>query len=279
MAENELYSAYHWSKKAEKAAEKAKEIRDSLDAIDISQCLRRNGDEVFQDGTLTIKGDNHPLVIEGMAGTTATGLQVKDSLGAGETDLEHYATGDRYGSRLVNRTSTGSEGTLDLYTTTAGVSILDATDLSSVLVPTPDTGDATNRAASTEFVANALQAKADVNGNNFTAAAKETIVGWGMPDCTAGVDISSYVNVDNGSYTAPADCLILASCQNDTFVYLSALGRYHYNEYEKFIIIADCVPGMAFTVSAYISKGTTIYPSSAATNNGKVYMYPLKGVK
>lgn len=190
MAENELYSAYHWAKKAEKVAERAKEISEALDVVDITQCLRRSGEEVFQDGTFTIKGDNLPLVIESMAGTT-TGLQVKDSLGAGETDLEHYATGDRYGSRLVNRTSTGAEGTLDLYTTTAGVSILDATDLSSVLVPTPGASDASNRAASTEFVTNALQAKANADGSNFTTEAKETFVGWCMPDYKAGVSFSS----------------------------------------------------------------------------------------
>lgn len=191
MAENELYSAYHWAKKAEKIVERAKEISEALDVVDITQCLRRSGEEVFQDGTFTIKGDNHPLVIEGMAGTTATGLQVKDSLGAGETDLEHYATGDRYGSRLVNRTSTGAEGTLDLYTTAVGVSVLDATDLSSVLVPTPDSGDSSSRAASTSFVTDALQAKADVNGSNFTAGAKEVIVGWCMPDYSAGVSFTS----------------------------------------------------------------------------------------
>lgn len=166
---------------------------------DLSAYLRASGTAVFQDGTLTIKGDNHPLVIEGMAGTSATGLQVKDSLGAGETDLEHYATGDRYGSRLVNRTAAGNEGVLDLYTTTAGVSILDATDVSSVLVPTAALGDATNRAASTEFVTNAMLDKADADGSNFTAEAKEVIVGWGKPDYSAEISISSpYTPTQNG---------------------------------------------------------------------------------
>lgn len=213
------YSALHYAAKAEKAnllaqeaAEKAKEVRDSLEDIDISQCLRKTGDEVFQDGTLTVKGDNHPLVIEGMAGTSATGLQVKDSLGAGETDLEHYATGDRYGSRLVNRTATGNEGVLDLYTTTAGVSILDATDVSSVLVPTAALGDATNRAASTEFVTNAMLDKADADGSNFTAEAKETIVGWGMPD-------------NDASVTVPKTTSTPFTCPKNGYLYLAAYGN------------------------------------------------------
>jgi hypothetical protein len=218
MAENELYSAYHWAKKAEKIVERAKEISEALDVVDITQCLRRSGEEVFQDGTFTIKGDNHPLVIEGMAGTTATGLQVKDSLGAGETDLEHYATGDRYGSRLVNRTYTGAEGTLDLYTTTAGVSILDATDLSSVLVPTPDTGDSSNRAASTSFVTNALQAKANADGSNITTTLKTAIASW------SAVDFSSVVSLGSPYTTTKAGWIRFYGFANNNSQYLKING-------------------------------------------------------
>lgn len=132
MADNELYSAYHWAKKAEKAA---------------ASLLTKN-----EEGVYTVEGDNHPLVIKGMAGTTATGLQIVDSLGAGETDLEHYATGDRYGSRLVNRTSLGAEGSLDLYTTTAGVTVLDLKGADRVLTSTPSTTDGSERAANTAWV-------------------------------------------------------------------------------------------------------------------------------
>lgn len=137
MADNELYSAYHWAKKAERAAASA----------DTANCLKKD-----LDGVYTVEGDNHPLVIKGMAGTTATGLQIVDSLGAGETDLEHYATGDRYGSRLVNRTSLGAEGFIDLYTTSARVTVLDLKGCDSVLTSTPSTTDGSERAANTAWV-------------------------------------------------------------------------------------------------------------------------------
>ena len=48
-----------------------------------------------------------------------------------------------------------------------------------------------------------LDAKANTDASNFTATAKETIVGWGMPDYSAGVSIPFPTNTNY--FTAPTD--------------------------------------------------------------------------
>ena len=110
--------------------------------------------DIEVDGIITVKSDgNHPIIVQGMAGATASGYQIIDSLGNGETDLEHYNTGDRYGSRLANRsTATSKEVHVDLYQTNAGKSIFDATDVDNVLVPTPSATDNSQRAVNTEWI-------------------------------------------------------------------------------------------------------------------------------
>ena len=124
-------------------------------------------------GVNTFKGDNHPVVIEGMAGTTATGLQIVDSLGVGETDVEHYRSGNMYVSRLLNRNKLADKDSyIDLYTTDVGVSVLDESMVDSVLVPNPDSDDNTKRAVNTEWANNNLVHKTgdeDIGGaKNFT---------------------------------------------------------------------------------------------------------------
>lgn len=94
------------------------------------------GDNTIE-GTLNIEDDsNHPLKITGLAGASASGFQVVDSNGAGESDFEHYATGDRYGTRIANKsTATGTSVSIDLYQTTAGKSVLDLSKPDTILAP------------------------------------------------------------------------------------------------------------------------------------------------
>lgn len=129
-------------------------------------------------GVNTFKGDNHPVVIEGMAGTTASGLQIKDSLGAGETDVEHYRSGDMYVSRLLNRNKIADKDSyIDLYTTDVGVSVLDESMVDSVLVPTPDSDDNTKRAVNTEWANNNLVHKSgDEEIGGFKTFTDEIII-------------------------------------------------------------------------------------------------------
>ena len=94
------------------------------------------GDNTIE-GTLNIKDDsNHPLKVTGLAGASASGFQVVDSNGAGESDFEHYASGDRYGTRIANKsTKTGKSVNIDLYQTNAGKSVLDLSKPDTIIAP------------------------------------------------------------------------------------------------------------------------------------------------
>lgn len=93
------------------------------------------GDNTIE-GTLNVKSDsNRPLKVTGLAGTSASGFQIVDSNGAGESDFEHYATGDRYGTRITNHNNISDTSvSVDLYQTNVGKSVLDATAVDTVLV-------------------------------------------------------------------------------------------------------------------------------------------------
>ena len=93
------------------------------------------GDNTIE-GTLNVKSDsNHPVKVTGMAGTSASGFQIVDSNGLGDSDFEHYATGDRYGTRITNHNNTRDTSvSVDLYQSNVGKSVLDATAVDTVLV-------------------------------------------------------------------------------------------------------------------------------------------------
>lgn len=95
-----------------------------------------SGDVNFE-GSFNVHGDdNHPVKVTSLAGASASGYQVVDSNGAGESDFEHYASGDRYGTRIANKsTATGESVSIDLYQTTAGKSVLDLSKPDTILAP------------------------------------------------------------------------------------------------------------------------------------------------
>jgi hypothetical protein len=86
---------------------------------------------------VTFKGDdNHPVNVEGMAGAAPSGIQLTDSLGAGESYFEQYNTGDRYGTKVRNKNNvTGKTVEMNLYQTNAGKSVLDLSDINTILAP------------------------------------------------------------------------------------------------------------------------------------------------
>lgn len=130
-----------------------------------------SGDITFT-GTFDVHSDsNHPVKITGMAGTSATGYQIVDSNGLGDSDFEHYATGDRYGTRITNHNNTSDTSvSIDFYQSNVGKSVLDFTNFDTVFVPTPSVTDNTQRPANTEWVNNAMS---DVS----RLSANETIIG------------------------------------------------------------------------------------------------------
>lgn len=95
-----------------------------------------SGDIQFE-GSFNVHGDdNHPVKVTSLAGATASGYQVVDSNGAGESDFEHAAAGDRYITRIANKsTATGKTVNVDLYQTNAGKSVLDLSKPDTILAP------------------------------------------------------------------------------------------------------------------------------------------------
>lgn len=106
--------------------------------------------------------------------------------------------------------------------------------------------------------------KADVNLNNINPSnsAKEMIVGWGMPDYTAGVALSDIT--PSNPYTATIDCVIYGTAYNGA-VYVNG----------NIVAYADGT-NYAFPITIILPKGDII--TTTATKISRVYMIPLKGV-
>lgn len=125
-----------------------------LVALDVIRVVGEFSGDNTVNGTLNIiNDDNHPITVTGMAGASASGYQIVDSNGLGDSDFEHYATGDRYGTRIANHNNTSNTTAyIDLYQSNVGKSVLDATNIDNVLIPTVSTSDNSNKAASTAWV-------------------------------------------------------------------------------------------------------------------------------
>ena len=95
---------------------------------------------------------------------------------------------------------------------------------------------------------------------------RETVVGWGMPDYSAGVSVS-YTTLNSG-FEAPNDGIITGSwnpLNSDTLVYVNGKVVGGGNTYVQ-------------TLHARLSKGDIVKAASDTSTNTIVF-YPLKGVK
>ena len=95
-----------------------------------------SGDVSFT-GTFDVHSDsNHPIKVTGMAGTSATGYQIVDSNGLGDSDFEHYATGDRYGTKITNHNNTSNTSvSIDMYQSNVGKSVIDFSEFDTMFAP------------------------------------------------------------------------------------------------------------------------------------------------
>ena len=109
--------------------------------------------------------------------------------------------------------------------------------------------------------ASSLAGRATTDMNNITSTGKETVVGWGSPDYTAGVALSDIT--PSNPYTATIDCVLYGTAYNGTF-YING----------NIVAYADGT-NYAFPVTIKLSKGDTI--TTTAVKMSRVYMIPLKG--
>jgi hypothetical protein len=109
--------------------------------------------------------------------------------------------------------------------------------------------------------------KADLDMNNITATGKETIVGWGLPDYTAGVSVSSgyiatakcwlraHVSGDGGSGTAGEAYIQI----NGVTIDYARVSSWNYQTINDLVAPLD----VGDVVTAYTNRGTatmTIFP-------------------
>lgn len=134
---------------------------------------------------------------------------------------------------------------------------------------TPTSGS--TNAVSSGGVYAALGGKANIDASNFDTTGKNTVVGWGLPDYSSGVDVSS-------GYTATAKCWLNAYAEANggkntpgaAYVYVNGaevvntyVTQWSYTERDR-----NMVP---------LEVGDVVTSSSSA---GATHMtiYPMKGV-
>ena len=116
-----------------------------------------------------------------------------------------------------------------------------------------------------------LNGKANTDASNFTATGKQTVVGWGMPDYTAGISITSYKSANN-KFTAPCDGIITVAYLTTNASGLPYINDSQFGSYNIGEVVVD--------ITQPINKGDTFF--CATINNqagsGCNKFYPLKGV-
>ena len=101
-----------------------------------------------------------------------------------------------------------------------------------------------------------------------SATDRETVVGWGMPDYSAGIDIASTL-LNSASYTAPYDCYIYFTNSGDVGA--------RYKIGNNYVIHIDGASGVFASDSIYLTKDDTIVKE--LFESGMIAtVFPLKGV-
>lgn len=122
--------------------------------------------------------------------------------------------------------------------------------------------------------ASLFNGKADIDltnaVSNASSVAKETIVGWGLPDYSAGINVTSSL-FNNKSYTAPSKGVLfnamIPTYNTDIKINGNSVGTRLYSTYGNWI-----------PTPYYLNKGDIFSVSGWIGNSGGAYFFPLKGV-
>ena len=122
-------------------------------------------------------------------------------------------------------------------------------------------------------LSNALQMKMDLDAGNATSNTKETIVGWGSPDWSAGIDIA--LPLSGSPYVCPSDgvyCFCFLPTQTKGSLYVNGIKT------------ANCMNNSSdynsnkSTTSVVLQKNDSIYFDAGASYTFSSTFYPFKGV-
>lgn len=127
--------------------------------------------------------------------------------------------------------------------------------------------------ATDEAIETCTSVLADVAGlkdmNNITPIGKETVVGWGMPDTNAGVNIGG-----NASYTFLTNGWLMITTTTASSVQYTS-DKYTVDQYSPFHYGCLCPAGSAFAGMYPVQTGETI-TKTFDSGNYKVMFYPSK---
>ena len=223
-----------------------------------------SGDVTFT-GTFDVHSDsNHPIKITGMAGTSATGYQIVDSNGLGDSDFEHYATGDRYGTKITNHNNTSDTSvSIDFYQSNVGKSVLDFTNFDTVIVPTPSTTDNTQRPANTEWVNNAMSDVSKISADETITGRKTVETTNEKPFNLVAKDIdTSYIPLTDVTQGVVSIQDVLGNIMGYIFAHNRSNGQQQVGFQAKRTV-----------------DGTDVYSTFATGINGEGQVYTLFGQK
>lgn len=223
-----------------------------------------SGDVTFT-GTFDVHSDsNHPIKITGMAGTSATGYQIVDSNGLGDSDFEHYATGDRYGTKITNHNNTSDTSvSIDFYQSNVGKSVLDLTDIDTVFVPTPSATDNTQRPANTEWVNNAMSDVSKISADETITGQKTVETTNEKPFNLVAKDIdTSYIPLTDVTQGVVSIQDVLGNIMGYIFAHNRSNGQQQVGFQAKRTV-----------------DGTDVYSTFATGINGEGQVYTLFGQK
>lgn len=165
-------------------------------------------------------------------------------------------SGNAVFNKTVNANVSGSSGSCTGNSATATKATQDASG---------------NNITDTYATKTALNGKVDLDLNNMNPSqtAKETIVGWGMPDFTAAIDITSA-----SSYTCPsAGYLRLYAVYNGNIYYKSNLDTQLSDWTYNAVGASSRSAGNWFIV-----QKNEVLSKTEVSGSSKAFFYPLKGV-
>ena len=139
-----------------------------------------------------------------------------------------------------------------------------------VFVPTPALTANDTQVATTAWVNTKVGGFANTNASNFTATGKQTVVGWGMPDYSAGVAKNR-----NTAYTAEMDGLLFV-CFN---MYQTAANA-NYMTINNVVVHGKQLGGNSGGgyFSVYPLSKNDNWTFSTTSSQGEIMFYPFKGV-
>ena len=221
-------------------------------------------------------GKNAPVVGNGK------GLGLTNGVWTGNPIALASVTYTPFSKDGINEGTLPTNNTKNLQNGTAGGNVIGVTTDPTKSGMIADLSETTNlrvmvqlaTGATDQALETCTSVLADVSGlkdmSNVTATGKETVVGWGMPDYSAGVSL-----IVGTQYTADIDCYVLFSVRNVTLN--SDVGFYINNlEVAK---LGNNYSSSDDWAGFFISKGTNFKAVKGNGNTAIYAKYPLKGVK